>query len=140
MALLGSENWSAVRAALDVKLDETALPDKIIEKDIYAGAAQREVIARVPDAESKTDDDQLRVTTAAVLLTAARLVYAVAQITSISVQGRDTNYSRRAWGPEVKKAELLALAEDELAAVIEPSEDTPGRPTMFARATGSRGQ
>lgn len=140
MVLLDESHWDEVRAALDVKLDATTLPDSIIEKDIYSGAAQREVIARHPTAESETGENLQRVTTAAVLLTAARLVYAVAQITSITVQTRDTSYSRRAWDPEMKKAELLALADDELAAVIEPSEDTPGRPTMFARAAGTRGQ
>lgn len=140
MTLLDNSYWPDVRAALDVKLDAAMLPDSVIEMDIHSGAAAREVIARVPDAESKTGDDEKRVKAAAVYLTAARMVYAVAQITSISVQTRDTSYSRRAWDPEAKKTELLALAEDELAVVIEPGATTPGRPTMFAAAAGGRGR
>lgn len=132
--------YQQVREALDTKLDETALSDEIITRDIYLGAAERELKARVTTWASLTGDDLSSLQAACVFLTASRLVYAVIQITSITVQGRDASFSKQAWNPDEKKAELLGMAEDEINNILTPSDDTPLKPAVFGLAHGQRGR
>ncbi len=140
MAILTADDWKSVRAALDVDLDETGLPNKTIALDIFSGAAQREVRRRVDDAENKTGDDLLRVSEAAVLLTAARLASSTIRPTSITVQTRDMNYSRPAWKSKEKSAELRQMASEAIDDLNKPDDVLPYRMTAFAKATGRRGQ
>lgn len=139
MPILTAAHYPAIRAALDTELDETALPDKTIALDIYHGAAEREVQARDPDWATRTGEDGQRLRAAVVYLAAARLASAVVRLTSINVQSRDLSFSRPVFDPAVKAAELRALAEQELAAVLTPEESTSGRPTMFSLASARRG-
>lgn len=138
--LLSSAQYPAIRAAIDVKLAATDLPDAVIALDIYKGAAIQDVLARDPSAESRTGDAEVHVTSAGIYFCAARLCPAVVRVTSLSVSTRDLNYSRQTFDPEQRAAELRALADTELARVLEPSEDTPSRPTMFTIAAGTRGK
>jgi hypothetical protein len=78
--LLASSDWPAVRAALDITLDSAQLPDATIALDIYSGRAMREVEARVTGATGLTGDDELKVTAAAVFLTAAHIAPALPAI------------------------------------------------------------
>jgi len=139
LPLLTFADYPAVRAALDTELDETSLADKTIALDIYQGAADREVKARDTNWATRTGNDLLRLRAAAVYLTAARLASAVVRITAINVQSRDLSYSRPVFDPAEKAAELRALAEQELAAVLTPEEATSGKPTMFSLASSRRG-
>jgi hypothetical protein len=140
MAILTSDQYPAIRAALDVSLTAQQLPDATIAQDIFAGAAEGELLRRVPDAASKTGDDLKRVKRALVWLTAALLAHSVVRITSMSVQTRDLSYSRQTFDPEEKAAELRSRAEAEIAMLLTPSEATPSRPTMFTVAPGYRGR
>lgn len=140
-SLITVNMYPDIRAALDVSLGEAELPNSIIAQRIYAGAARDEVLGRYPTAESETDSDIVeRLKRAAIYLTAARLCPAVVRITSLTITKSDINYSKQTFDPEKRAAELRALAEQELAEVIEPSADTPQRPTFFSLATGRRGQ
>jgi hypothetical protein len=139
-ALLSSADYPAVRAAIDVSLGKSELPDDTIALGIYHAAAVQEVLARDPDAESRTGDELARVQRAAVYFCAARLCPAVVRLTSLSIQTRDISYSKPAQDPDERAAELRALAEAEIAAVLTPSEDDYARPTMFAVAKGYRGR
>lgn len=140
MAILSSTDYPAIRAALDVGLNVQQLPDAIIGEDIFVGAAEAELLRRVPDAASRTGDDLKRVSRALVWLTAALLAPSVVRITSLSVQTRDLSYSRQTFDPEKKAAELRGRAEAEIVMLLTPSEATPSRPTMFTVAAGGRGR
>lgn len=140
MPILSDTDYPAIRAALDVGLNAQQLPDAIIEQDIFLGAAEAELVRRVPDAASKTGEDLKRVKRAAVWLTAALLAHSVVRITSMSIQTRDLSYSRQTFDPDEKAAELRSRAEAEIAMLLTPTAATPARPTMFALATGSRGR
>ncbi len=136
--LLASSDWPAVRAALDITLDSVQLPDATIALDIYSGRAMREVEARVTGATALTGDDELKVTAAAVFLTAANLAPAMpaimrAESQHLAVQRKEMDWNRRA-------ADLRQMAEDEIAGLLEPNTAGPYRPVMFARAKGRRGQ
>lgn len=139
--LITSDDYPAVRAALDVSLSESELPDGVISQRIYAGAARDEVLQRVPTAESETDVDTIeRLKRAVIYLTAARLAPAVVRITSISITSGDRSYSRQTFDPTARAAELRAMAEQELSEVEEPDDATPARPPMFALVSGQRGR
>lgn len=139
MAIISPSDFPAVRAALDTELTEANLPNNTIALDIYQGAAEREVKGRDEDWESRTGEELLRLKAATVYLTAARLAPSVVRITSMNVQGRDLSYSKQTFDPEKKAAELRALAEQELAELVTPEEETSGRPTMFTLASARRG-
>lgn len=139
--LLATTDYPAVREALDTSLTETQLPNATIERSIYKNAAIADVVALYPTAVSETDSaKQARLTRAAIFFCAARLAPAVVRITSLSVSTRDAQYSRQTFNPEERAAELRALAAAEIAEIVTPAEETPGRPTLFTVASGRRGR
>jgi hypothetical protein len=138
MPILASADYQEIREQIDISLDALALPDAVVGRDAYAGAAMREVIARDPLAESRTGADGARVRLAAIYLTAARLCPAVPALQS-ETHG-ETTYRRMAFDATKRAEELRSLAESELSAVLEPGDATPYRPTMFGLASGRRGR
>lgn len=138
MSLLSTSDFPAIRAALDVSLKTTGLPDAVIALPIYQGAAEAEVLAQDPVAESRTGAALQHVVNAAIFLTAAHLAPALPAITAetigkVSYQ-RDVDWAARA-------GELRSRADAELAAVLAPSTaHRPTPPSMFAVASGRRGQ
>lgn len=115
MPILTVADYPAIRATIDVTFSKTDLPDDVIKLDIYSGAADDDVISRVSDAESKTGDDAKKVKRAAILFCAARLIPAVFQAESVTTNTRDLNYSKPTFDPVKRKAELIEMAEDQLA-------------------------
>lgn len=137
--LIVTEDYDEVRAALDVSLSKAELPDSVIAQRIYEGAALAELIDRYPDAETETDEDIIeRLRRALVFLIAARLAPAVVRITAITITRGDVNFSRQTFDPKERAEELRALADLELAEILEPSATSYARPTMFTKATGGR--
>lgn len=138
--LLTPDDYPEIRAALDVSLSEAELPGTVIGRRIYAGAARDEVLARYPTAETETDQAVIeRLKRAVVLLAAARLAPAIVRITSITITQGDRNWSRQTFDPEQRAAELRAMAEQELSALLEPESAAPTMPIMFTLASGRRG-
>lgn len=138
MALLTSADYPAIRAALDVALDSTILPDATIALDIYLGAAEREVAALDPDSGTRTGDDLARVKSAVVYLTAALLAPAIPWIVRESVGGQSYERVREDWG--ALASALRQRAHAEIATVLDPTQVTPTRPAVFALAAGRRGR
>lgn len=127
-------NCDLIRAAIDTSLTAEALPNATIALDVYLGAAEREVKARDTAWASRTGDELTALKTAVAYLTAARLAPAVPQI----VDAKDRDLSRRLQERDmmVLAAALRGYADTELQTLV--VDDV--RPTMFARATGRRGQ
>ena len=140
MPLLSSADYPAIRAALDVDLNAQTLPDATIAQDIFLGAAEAELLRRVPTAAAMTGSDLARVKRALVWLTAAYLAHSVVRVTSLSVQTRDLSYSRQTFDPDEKARELRSRAEAEIGMLTEPTRVAPGRPTTFTLAMGRRGR
>lgn len=139
--LLATADYPAVREVLDVSLTVTNLPDATIARSIYKDAAIADVVALYPTAASEENAaKQARLTRAAIYFCAARLAPAAVRITALNVSTRDMSYSRQTFDPAERAAELRALAEAEIAEIVTPDEETPGRPTMFAVASGTRGR
>ena len=143
MSIISSNEFPQVRAVLDVSLDTTSLPDEVITQDIYQGRAEREVLAYYPTAESFTGENKDRAKLAVILLTAAYLAPAVVRVTSVNVQGRDSNYSRKTFDPDLRADELReqAIAELELidtGAEVEIADEAG--PTIIMVSTQGRGK
>jgi len=138
MPLLTSADYPAIRAAIEIGLDSTTLPDATIALDLYLGAGQRDVLAVDPLAESRSGTEQLHAQAAAVLFTAARLVGALPQI--VSERFPDHEYTRNKWDAAARAGELRSLASAELDAYLDAGVVTSDRPTFFATAHGRRGR
>ncbi|MGN6814406.1 MAG: hypothetical protein ACTHMP_26365 [Thermomicrobiales bacterium] len=138
MAILTSDLYPAVRAALDLDLTADELPDSVIAMPIYAGAADSAVLARDPDALTQTGDALQHVKNAAVLFCAALLAPVVPQIVRERTPEYDYWLTKTEW---TDRAPLLrGRAEEELAAYLLPAETAAYRPTLFARASATRGR
>lgn len=140
MTILSTADYPAIRAALDVSLNEQQLPNATIGQGIFLDAAEAELLRRVPTAAGMTGANLARVKRALVWLTAAYLAHSVVRITSLSVTTRDLSYSRQTFDPDEKAAELRARAEGEIGQLVEPAAATPARPVMFTLAPGYRGR
>lgn len=136
MGILDQSRYDEVRKVLDISFDETMIPDSTIELDVYAGAAERELLRLVPDYATLTDTNKAIAKTALIYLVAARLAPAVPAIVSESTE--DHSYSRQSTNWTQRGAELRAQAHQEIDAVAAQSE-TEARPTTFTTAGGGRG-
>jgi hypothetical protein len=136
--LLTSANYPAIRAAIDITLDTTSLPDAIIALDTFIGAGMRDVLLLDPLAESRAGTDLQHAQTAAILFTAARLVPALPQIVKEAFP--DHSYERSRVDSAARAAELRQLAAAEIDAYLDPSNAVSERPTRFAVASGRRGR
>jgi hypothetical protein len=140
MAILTSTEYPAIRAAIDITLTTDDLPDSIIALPIYAAAADQDVLARDPLAESRTGAALQHVKNAATYFCAARLILALPQFTQ--EREGEQQYTRQSVNVADRAAELRGLAAAELDAVLDPD---PGdvvaqRPTFFGRLAGGRGR
>lgn len=138
--ILTPADFPEVRAALSPDLGKDELPDAIIGRDVYQGAAEAEVLAIDPAALVHTDPaDQAHVRLATIYLTAARLALRLTQITSekftqyaVTIVPKDLNalYSF-----------LRSQALDELAAISTVPDTLPSSvlPIPMVLASGGRG-
>lgn len=137
MAILTDADYPDIRAALDADLSDKDLFDATIALTIYAPAADQDVLARDPDAETRTGEAAQRIKRAAIYFCAARLAPAVVRLTSLSISTRDMSYQRATFDPVERAAQLRNLAEEELGQVLELD---PARPEFFSVGRGQRGK
>lgn len=135
-SLLDATLYPSIRSAVDLTLDEIALPDSIIELPIYGPAAELEVLARDSIAAERSGTELTHALNAVVYLTAARLVLALPQLTSETLG--DYAYNLKGEKPEDRAAQLRGLAEGELAAYLNPGKSTVAKPRFFDKGTGGR--
>lgn len=128
--ILQPSDYPAVRAAIDISLDSTLLPDATISLPIYLDAADLDVKRRDPEWATRTGDALTHLTNAAIYLTAARLVPALPDLTRETFT--DHEYVRQARNIEQMVADLEAKAADELEA-LDPT-TVVEMPTMFVTA------
>lgn len=138
--LLAPTDYPAIRAALDLALQAKDLPDSVIELPIYLGKAEQSILQRDPEATTRTGTEQQHIKNAVIFTCAALLAPAMRNLQRERVGEWEGAYQAMDW---TKRAtELRALADEELAAVLEPA-PTPGPettiPIFFALANGRRG-
>jgi hypothetical protein len=138
VALFDATEYPQVRALLDITLKVEQLPDEIIALDAFHGDAERDVLTRVPDAESRTGTQLRRLVHAALLLCAANLAPALPRLlrdkfADQEIQLAPVDMAKRALA-------LQAQAYDEIAAVLneDGTEQTVEIPTLFVAAPADR--
>lgn len=146
MAILDSENYPAIRAAIDISLSERNLPDEIIALSIYQGTGERWVLDRDSDAESYAPAGAApdatkwaRVQNAAIYKVASLICPAVPNITRDDF-GPDESYTRKAMDLDRRAEELGDMASAELAAYLETDPVASQLPTFFTVGPGYRGR
>ena len=132
---LTAAEYPSIRAALDVGLDDEALPDSIIELPIYSGAAELEILRRVPDLYTKSGVDKRKCINAMILLTAAYLAPAMPQITSETLGDVSRSYQSIDWLKFA--AELRGRADGTIVELTTGAR--AAIPTLFSVASGRRG-
>lgn len=140
MAILTSADWPAVRAALDTELDTNSLTDAVIALNIYSGAADQDVLALDPDAESRIGEDGNRITRAAIFFCAARLAPVVLRILNLSALTRDLRFSKPTFDPEERAKELRGMAVEEINEILTPGGLATSMPRQFSAVSGIRGK
>lgn len=140
MAILTSADWPSVRQAVHVSMDTNLLPTATIELNIYSGAADQDVLELDPDAESRTGEDEKRVTRAAIFYCAARLCPVVDWFLNLSTTARDLRYSRQLSPAQQRANELRGMAVEEINEVLTPGADAQSMPRTFTKVTGTRGK
>lgn len=131
--LIDSDRYEEIRAVLDHSLDGNNLPDKLIEKDIYLGKADRFVRSKVTAANLEKPQTKLAVIYFAAALIAPSVPTLLSEKSSTGEQ-----YSRKGFDSEARAAELFGLADAEIAE-IEITTTDDEMPTMFTLASGRRG-
>ncbi|MEW6210148.1 MAG: hypothetical protein AB1631_17410 [Acidobacteriota bacterium] len=127
-----------VRAALDLSLTESDLPDATIQLPLFTGPAVAEVRRRDPQAESREGEELEHIKNALNLLVAAGLALSFPQITRQQSAEGDA-YQRNVVSATDLAADLRQRADEELNEVI-GADTTSTMPTFFGLATGRRGR
>lgn len=136
--LVGESDYPTVRAALDVTVDETVLPDAVITMPIYLDASDDEVKRRDPMWASRDEANRKRLVNAAILLLASRVAPAIPDITREQL-GQFESYDRKAVDWPKRAAELRSDADALIAYVLSGGTKVSTMPTFFDVASGRRG-
>lgn len=140
---LTAAEYPAVRAAIDVSLDASNLPDAVIALPMYADDAERWVVEQNPLAPTYTagSDEFLKTQVAAIYACAALILPAVPNLTSESFSQAE-RYTREAIDVTAMQATLWARARSAIRGVLVVEPDTTIRPPvrfLFTTAKGRRG-
>jgi hypothetical protein len=141
MALLTTADFPAVRALLDISVDERSLPDTVILLAPFAPEAEARVLDRVTDAADRTGDEARHLHLAAIALCAALLAPSMPSLTSESV-GPSVSVSRAPVDWPKRASYLQGVFESEMDAVLPKGtveDTTKRRPLLFSLAPGRRG-
>jgi len=139
LVILTADAYDQIRGALDGALDESTLPNEVIDQGGFAAAAEQEVLAREARIYPTPIDpvaQGLHREQAAIYLTAARLAQALPAL--LSQQLGDARYTRTGFDAARRHASLRSLAERELAAYLDGTFRPHIMPAMWL-AAGRRG-
>ena len=112
MAIIGTAEYPAVRAAIHYRLKPKDLPDDMIALPIFAPEAELDLLALLPGAESFTDTKLSRAKNVVIYWTAARLVPSVPQVTAQSFLGDREQFQTIDWEKHIEY--LLKKADQNL--------------------------
>lgn len=134
---MDTDDYPAVRAAIDVSLTSDHISDTIIAMPIYHRLAERKVRELYPDADSETDPDHLEILKrATIFICASLLIPAVPRLVKESMGLY--SYTRTLLDMETQMNSLWTMAENEISTLTEIVL-TDSVPTLFTLAVGTRG-
>jgi len=132
MAYITPAEYPAIRAALDISLDASNLPDAVIALPQYAGQAELWIAANDPNSVSyfPGSEERIRTTIAAIYACAAYIVPALPNITSESY-GDAMRYTRKEVDMAVLEANLWSRARGALPNLTSSTPQTGKPPARF---------
>lgn len=136
MALITTADYQEIREIIDITLTLDELPNEQIGRDAFVGQAQRLVLARDPEAESRTGDELASVRLAALYYAAALLCPTIPILKTVRSEGE--SIERNPPDLIARAAELRAQAVQMLDSVLTPT--TASVPYAFGVAPGYRGR
>jgi hypothetical protein len=138
--ILAPSDYVQVRYVLDLSLDDTSLPDSKIGLGVFVDAAEAEVKMLDPDWAAHLADAATEgpVVWAAVYLTAARIIPSLPVLTGGATA--DDRYTRAAFDPAVRAAELRAKAVAVLVPIVATTSPVVVTGETFSLACGRRGR
>lgn len=132
MALITADEFPAIRAAINIGLDDVGLPDATIALPIYLGAADTEVKRRDPLWVSRTGTELRHLKNAVIYFAAARIVLVLARPSSETF-GQRYSYKIDQLSASQLASSLESFGDDELIAVLNPgSDDVVEQPITFS--------
>jgi hypothetical protein len=137
---MGAGSYDQIRACVDGALDVNALPDATLEQGAFMPAAEQEVLAREALVFPTPIDPVLQGLhreQAAIYLVAARVAQTLPSLVQQTLG--DSRYSRKAFDPEKRHAQLRLLAERELTAYLDPTKQVHIQQQVWL-AKGGRGR
>lgn len=142
--IIAVADFPEVRAALDVSLDITNLPDSVIALDIYRGRATDWVISRNPAAASwsgSVDAPSIAIRRACILATAALLAPSLPWLIQETFE-HQVSYKRQETDLQMLVSDLWsqANAQIDLSLPDDGVVTTGGGKPFFTVARGRRGQ
>ena len=148
--IISSDDYPSVRAALDITLDTTTLPDSLIALPIFEGVAETDVMAEdtqwqlhVANTDVNGNVDPAigqHLRNAVIYHCAALLALSMADnVDSEALPGGGYRYTRSRIDWEERHKHLDSQADRELEALIAVNQpDTGAMPTMFTLGFGGR--
>jgi len=134
MALITVDDFPAVRAAINIELDEVGLPDSIIALPIYLGAADSAVKQQDPLWNTRSSSELRHLKNAVIYFTAARILVSLPRVTSEAF-GQRYSYKIDQVSTGELASSLQTFGDDEINAVINPGVDeTLEQPITFSLA------
>ncbi len=130
MAILDADDYGMIRSAIDVSLTAARLPDATIELPIYLGAAESEVLRRIPDAATRVGEELQHVKNAIALLVAALLAPTIPRMSSEKMGEYQYQLASASKVGDIV-AELRGRADQELRFLELPSATTRAEPPFF---------
>lgn len=135
MPLLTSNDYPAIRKAIDTGLTDAGLPKDVIEQDIYLQASEDWVkrgadieLATGEDFEDVLDADALTHARRAAIYYCASLLAPVVNIPTSDANGGLSSYTRKVMEPAANARRLQGLAEGELAYLVNEEETEVAAP------------
>jgi hypothetical protein len=143
VAILAVGDFPEIRAALDVSLDITNVPDAVIALDIYLGRATEWVVDHNPAAASyvgAVDAPSRALRRACILATAALIAPSVPWLVQEAFENQHS-YKRQVMDLGMLVADLWSQANDQinLSLPLDEAATTGGGKPFFTTASGRRG-
>jgi hypothetical protein len=133
-----SQDYPAIRSALDLSIDTEVIPDSVIEQATNLAAAEQEIKERDPSWQTRPAVGQSHLKNAAVYLVAARIAPSIPDITR-EKRGQNQEYQREAVDWLARAAWLKGEATREISAARAGGVRPTRKFTIFGRASGGRG-
>jgi hypothetical protein len=134
--ILDTSDWPAVRAALDIELDATVLPDDTIALSIFQGEAENRFLTRVAGANPAVDLTSQESKNACIYYLAAMLSPHLSRYTMEMFGDSRSNSNQVSW--DMLESVLMNRGDEIVDVLLGLDPIETNRATVFRLANGLR--